>query len=234
MPNGPHLDPLRPAPYPQPWGPALRQTQEEKSERSRARLLEAALELFSHQGYRATSIRDIAQSAGLSTGNVYHHFPDKETLFRTLLDQYWAAIDSPDFPFNKALAAGAFPHDLEALAMAAQESVRHYRRHVALIYVDVVEFDGTHIRKFYADMAGRFETFIKNRFPGDSLREHLAPGVDPTVAVMLASRVFLQYFAVEILFGVPGQLGMDTPRALSQVTHMLCHGMLKSPAIETK
>ena len=66
-------------------------------------MLEAALQLFSTRGYRATSVRDIAALAGLSTGNVYHHFPDKETIFRTLLDQYWAAIDSPDFPFNQAL-----------------------------------------------------------------------------------------------------------------------------------
>ena len=213
----------------------MRLTQEEKSERSRARLLEAALELFSHQGYRATSIREIAQAANLSTGNVYHHFPDKETLFRTLLDQYWAAIDGPDFPFNKALAAGAFPHDLGALAQAAQESVRQYRRHVALIYVDVVEFDGTHIRKFYADMAGRFDAFLSSRFPGDSLREHLAPGVDPTVAVMLASRIFLQYFAVEVLFGVPDQLGLDTPTALSHMTRILGHGMLKgAPGLTNK
>ena len=97
--------------------------QGEKSERSRVAILEAALRLFSKQGYRGTSIRDIAEDAGVSTGNVYHHFADKESLFRTLLDQYWTAIDSPDFPFNKALAAGAFPHDLVALALAAEESV---------------------------------------------------------------------------------------------------------------
>ena len=89
----------------------MRLTQGEKSERSQGLILEAALQLFSKQGYRGTSIREIAEEAGVSTGNVYHHFPDKEALFRTLLDQYWAAIDTPDFPFNKALAAGAFPDD---------------------------------------------------------------------------------------------------------------------------
>ena len=83
----------------------MKQTQGEKSERSRNGILEAALNLFSHQGYRGTSIREIAEAAGLSTGNVYPHFPDTEALFRTLLDQYWAAIDQPDFPFNQALAA---------------------------------------------------------------------------------------------------------------------------------
>jgi AcrR family transcriptional regulator len=205
----------------------LKLTQEKKSERSRGSILEAALQLFSKQGYRGTSIREIAELAGLSTGNVYHHFPDKETLFRTLLDQYWEAIDTPDFPFNKALAAGAFPDDLEALAEAARESVTAYRRHVALIYVDVVEFDGTHIRKFYSGMSDRFATFLSRRFPEGRLKDQLAPGLDPTTALMLASRVFLQYFAVEILFGVPNQLGKETPEALKEVARILRRGFLR-------
>lgn len=206
----------------------MKLTQEKKSERSQGLILEAALQLFSKQGYRGTSIREIAELAGLSTGNVYHHFPDKESLFRTLLDQYWAAIDDPDFPFNKALAAGAFPDDLEALAEAARESVHAHRRHVALIYVDVVEFDGTHIRKFYSGMSGRFESFINKRFPDGSLKDRLAPGLDPTTALMLVSRVFLQYSSVEILFGVPEQLGKETPVALKEISAILRHGILRS------
>ena len=58
--------------------------QGEKSERSRAQILEAALDLFSRQGYRGTSIRDISKAAGVSTGSVYHHFNDKEELFDNL------------------------------------------------------------------------------------------------------------------------------------------------------
>ena len=201
--------------------------QGEKSERSRVAILDAALRLFSKQGYRGTSIRDIAEEARVSTGNVYHHFADKEALFRTLLDQYWAAIDTPDFPFNKALAAGAFPHDLVALARAAEESVKIYRQHVALIYVDVVEFDGTHIRKFYSEMSARFASFLARSFPPGSIEERLAPGVDSTTAVMLASRTFLQYFAVEILFGVPDQMGKGSDAVIGEIAEILAHGMLR-------
>src|SRR5689334_6689237 len=70
-------------------------TQEERSERSRTQILDAALKLFSHRGYGATSVRDIAEAAGLSKGNVYHHFPDKESIFRALLDQYFSAMSRP-------------------------------------------------------------------------------------------------------------------------------------------
>ena len=204
----------------------VRMNQEARSERSRAQILEAALKLFSSFGYNGTSMRDIAQEAGVSTGNVYHQFPDKESLFRSLLDQYWAALASPDFPINKALAEGAFPEDLEALALATRESVAQYRRYVSLIYVDVVEFDGSHIRKFYSDMAGRFEAFLaehRNQLGLDRLRD----GVPPLAAVMVASRFFLQYFSVEILFGVPNHFGRDTDAALKDVVDILKFGMLK-------
>jgi AcrR family transcriptional regulator len=205
----------------------LKLTQGEKSERSQTAILQAALRLFSKQGYRGTSIREIAAEAGLSTGNVYHHFPDKEALFTTLLGQYWEAIASPDFPFNRALAAGAFPDDLEALARATEESVRAYRPYVALIYVDVVEMEGTHIRNFYAGMSQRFATFLNQRYPGDALKDRLAPGFHPNTALMLASRIFLHYFAVEILFGVPRQFGLGTPTAIAEISEILRSGLFR-------
>jgi AcrR family transcriptional regulator len=208
---------------------AGRLTQDERSERSRAQILRAALKLFSTVGYNGTSMRDIAQAARVSTGNVYHQFPDKESLFRALLDEYFQAIASPEFPFNQALAAGAFPTDLEALARAARESVQKYRPYVALIYVDVVEFDGSHIRRFYSEMADRFETFLRthqDRIALDRLRD----GVSPLTAIMVASRFFLQYFAVELLFGVPNHFGRNTDAALGEIVDILGHGMLKADA----
>jgi AcrR family transcriptional regulator len=208
----------------------LKLTQGEKSERSRIAILQAALKLFSNQGYRGTSIREIAVEAGLSTGNVYHHFPDKEALFTTLLGQYWEAIEDPEFPFNKALMAGAFPDDLEALALAAEESVKAYRPYVKLIYIDVVEFEGSHIRKFYSEMSGRFSSFLNRRFPGNALEDRLGEGFHPNTALMLASRVFLQYFAVEILFGVPRQYGLDSRATMAEVSEILRHGMFRRKA----
>jgi Transcriptional regulator len=200
--------------------------QEEKSERSQRQILDAALSLFAHQGYRATSVRDIAERASLSTGNVYHHFPDKETIFRTLLDEYWTAIDSPEYPFNRALASGEFPENLEALGYAARDSIRHYREYIALIYVDVIEFDGNHIRKFYSEMATRFQKFI-DVHGGTELKRRLRPEVSPVSAVMLATRFFLNYFTVELLFGVKNHFGKDTDEVVSEISEMLRHGMVR-------
>src|ERR671919_802933 len=107
---------------------------EGKSERSRRQVLDAALELFSHRGYRATSVREIADSARVSTGNVYHHFPDKEAIFRTLLDEFWAITESARYPFTRALRTGSFPQNLEELGFAARDSVRQFKPYIALIY----------------------------------------------------------------------------------------------------
>src|SRR5687767_9070108 len=202
-------------------------TQEERSERSKQQILDAALKRFSHKGYGATSVRDIAEDAGLSKGNVYHHFPDKETIFRALIDRYFEAMSSPDFPFNRALAKGSFPENLEEIGQSIREVIRDYREYIALIYVDVVEFDGTHVRKFYANMADRFNTFMKATGMEKELEAKLADGLSPVSAVMLATRIFYNYFTVEILFGVKDHYGKETDAAVHEISRILRHGMLR-------
>lgn len=51
-----------------------------KAEETRARILEGALKLFREKGFDATTMRDIAQAAGMSLGSTYYHFDSKEAL----------------------------------------------------------------------------------------------------------------------------------------------------------
>ena len=137
-------------------------------------------------------------------------------------------MSSPEFPFNRALATGTFPENLEALGRAARETVRDYRAYVALIYVDVVEFDGSHIRKFYAEMAKRFDSFMKSHGMEEELRDKLQDGLSPTSAVMLATRIFYNYFSIEILFGVKDHFGKGTDEVVREISRILRHGMLRN------
>jgi AcrR family transcriptional regulator len=203
-------------------------TQEERSEKSRQQILDSALKLFSHRGYGATSVRDVAEEAGLSKGNVYHHFPDKESIFRALLDRYFQVMSAPEFPFNRALASGSFPENLENIGQAVRQVVRDYREYALLIYVDVVEFDGSHIRRFYENMAERFQSFIKSSGMEGELEAKLADGLSPVSAVMLATRIFYNYFTVEILFGVKDHFGKETDAAVKEISRILRHGMLRT------
>ena len=57
----------------------------EKSNRSRLRLMHAALDLFVEHGYQEVTVNDICNKAGLTKGAFYHHFSGKESLYRQLL-----------------------------------------------------------------------------------------------------------------------------------------------------
>lgn len=59
---------------------------ETKGERTRRRLLEFAIERFGERGYRATSVSEIARSAGLTQAAVYAYFDSKEALFDAAVD----------------------------------------------------------------------------------------------------------------------------------------------------
>jgi len=202
-------------------------TQDERSERSRAAILDAALQLFSRQGFRGTSIRDVAAKANVSTGSVYHHFRDKEELLSTLLEQFWVATEAPEFPMNRALNAGAFPDRVEEFGQAAREVISNWRPHIALIYVDVVEFEGLHIRKLYSTLADRCETFVDANRSSPAL-DQLRPNIRPAAAILVTMRIYIYYYIVELLFGVPNHYGMSSEEAIDVITDILRHGLLRA------
>jgi len=204
--------------------------QEERTHRSRSSILDAALALFSTRGFRATSMRDIAERAHVSIGNLYHHFEDKDTIFRELLDAFWRVVDTPDFPVTRAFTSGRFPENLEAIGHAAQESIAKFRPYVRLIYVDVVEFEGSHIRKFYREMAGLFERFLALHKDEIRLEGRLRPEIPAADAVMFAMYTFLQHFAVELVFGVPDQYGKAADQRIREIADIMRHGIEVPPA----
>ncbi len=54
---------------------------------TRQALLAAARELFAANGFQATRTEEVVQRAGLTRGALYHHFRDKEDLFRAVYDE---------------------------------------------------------------------------------------------------------------------------------------------------
>jgi AcrR family transcriptional regulator len=199
---------------------------EEKSERSRRAVLDAALHLFSHQGYRATTVRDIAERGRVSTGSVYHHFPDKETVFRALIDEYLELAQTTRFPFIRALyETDRFPDNIEQLGFAARDSVRQFKSYLALVYVDVIEFEGTHIQKFYVDMAERYTRFFEEKGDLEDLKARLRPNVSPTAALLLTNRLFFNYFSLEILFGVKEPFGKSSTEVVSEIADIIRNGI---------
>src|SRR3546814_17469373 len=58
-----------------------------KGEQTRRAILAAAIERFGREGYRATSVADIARDAGVGGTVAYAYFPNKETLFLAAIDE---------------------------------------------------------------------------------------------------------------------------------------------------
>ncbi len=54
---------------------------------ARPAILAAARHLFAERGFAGTSMREIAEAAGVSKAAIYHHFRDKRRLYRELLDE---------------------------------------------------------------------------------------------------------------------------------------------------
>ena len=70
-------------------GEGLRAAQVRETRRA---LLATARELFAEQGFQATRTEDIVQRAGLTRGALYHHFADKEELFRAVHEEVSAEV----------------------------------------------------------------------------------------------------------------------------------------------
>lgn len=76
---------VKPQRPPKPEG--QRRSQAERSAATRGALVKAARELFARDGYTATGREAIVERAGVTRGALYHHFDDKEGLFRAVFEE---------------------------------------------------------------------------------------------------------------------------------------------------
>jgi AcrR family transcriptional regulator len=67
-------------------GKTARRTQRERSEATTTEVIAAARKLFADAGYAATSLDAIAAEAGMTKGAIYHHFSNKQEVFRAVYE----------------------------------------------------------------------------------------------------------------------------------------------------
>jgi AcrR family transcriptional regulator len=118
-----------------------------KGEAARARIIEAAHQLFMQQGFHGTSMRQVVDSAGITMGGIYNHFASKEAI--------WEAVFMAKHPYHEILAL---------LTQAGGDSVAEFLRQAAgllvkslgqrkdvlnLLFIELVEFNGKHLDFVY-------------------------------------------------------------------------------------
>jgi AcrR family transcriptional regulator len=174
-------------------------------------------------------MRQIAEVSGLSIGNLYHHFPNKDALFQRLIQDYWARLIDPQHPLQQLFARAAFPEDLEEMAALIEQVVEENPEYILLFYVDIIEFRGDHIRAIYDGMARAFKEIYADKLEARKRAGELGD-IDPLVGVMTATRWFFYFFTVEKCFGMPGHFGMSPDRAIREFIRLIRHGLLpRSP-----
>jgi AcrR family transcriptional regulator len=99
----------------------------------RDELLELAATMFAERGLRATTVRDIADSAGILSGSLYHHFASKEEMVDEVLrgfldwlfERYQRIVDAEPNPLER----------FKGLFMASFDAIEHRHAQV-VIYQD--------------------------------------------------------------------------------------------------
>ena len=118
----------------------------------REELLKLAAAMFAERGLRATTVRDIADAAGILSGSLYHHFKSKEEMvdevLRTFLDwlfaRYQHIIDTEPNPLAR----------LKGLFMASFDAIEDHHSEV-VIYQDEAKRLSAHPRFSYIDDLNR-------------------------------------------------------------------------------
>lgn len=98
-----------------------RQPKGDKRERTRAKLLESARALIREKGHENTTLEDIAERAGMTTGAIYGNFRNRDELFIALGHAYWSPIKPQVKP------GASFPEIMRALADATIAAIPERR-----------------------------------------------------------------------------------------------------------
>ena len=186
-----------------------------------AAILDAATRLFSENGYDGVSMRRIAEAAGVSKANIYHHFASKEALFFAIMRR--SAQELTSLIENLAEGGGTFEHRLRAFAGAHLEHLFDNAARVRLVLREAFSGDEQKNRTVVNRMIAIFDAGQR----AGLLRDDLDPGLCATL--LMGADLF--YFQVHgLLRQIPEAAYIRDPGHYSaQMTDVLLNGMLAAP-----
>lgn len=111
---------------------------------TRKRLLDAGQTLFSSQGYSATSMRQVADKAGLALGGIYNHFSSKEAIFQAIL------LEATPL---RQLCMGSVSEYRDWLEIKnLLEELENQPEFINVFLIELLEFKGVHLAERFKDI----------------------------------------------------------------------------------
>ncbi|MFF0743478.1 TetR/AcrR family transcriptional regulator [Streptomyces sp. NPDC004111] len=135
--------------------PTKKKPQVTASPQRRRELLDTAAEVFAAQGYNATTVRKIADAAGMLAGSLYYHFDSKESMLdeilSTFLNELWEGYDT-------VLASSLGPRQtIEALVTESFREIDRHRAAVAIYQKEARALAAQPRFHYLADSQTKFE-----------------------------------------------------------------------------
>src|SRR6516164_4205171 len=104
----------------------------------RAHMIVLAGELFAQKGYRATTVREIADAAGILSGSLYHHFDSKESIGDEILSGF---INEVLTDYRAAVVEAAGPRAaLEQIVRTTSPTLSQHRAALTMVQNDLNYF----------------------------------------------------------------------------------------------
>ena len=117
-----------------------RRTKPPEASARRADVVRLAGQLFAQKGYRATTVREIADAAGILSGSLYHHFDSKESIGDEILSDFMNEILAD---YHAAAASGGDPRSvLEQIVRSTSRTLARHRAALAMLQNDWSYFSG--------------------------------------------------------------------------------------------
>lgn len=192
-----------------------------KGKRTRQAIEEAAYNLFLEQGYSATSMRQIAEKAGIALGGVYNYFKGKDEIFQELIiDQHPYLKILPiiqDAPGNNA------EEFIRNSARAVQEELGNHPDFIKLMFIEIVEFNGKHFQKLYETIFPQALPLLQ-RFtsPDSGVREMPLPQL---IRVFVGS--IMSFYLTEFLMSSPELPTELREMSLEDYMEIFLHGIIE-------
>lgn len=196
-------------------------------------ILEAAVRLFSASSYDAVSMRGVAEAAGVSKANIYHHFSSKESLYQAILQS--SAAELSGLVDRLAESPGSFA---DRLASFAHAHLGHLENNALTSRVIIREaFSGNDERsKMLTDQVfgGIFQRIISTFVAGQKAGE-LRPDLDPALCATLLIGADVFFFqASSLLQHIPQADFVNRPLQFSnEMVDVMLNGMLMPPGVAT-